>query len=195
MCWRIGLLVLAVAVQALPSDVSTKKSTYSKTRRLLLSMEPAHPSQALTALFRETDARAVDLVTALDDPDRRVNLGAQLVIRFVGNPSLSASLEAWLENRRKAGDDVSSPRVEPPTSPTYLDGTKRSLPKQVLKRLHPGKSTSARIIAFNTAQQAVLILVVYGDTSANVFTSGYYVVVRRDSGRWKVVVNTNAWET
>jgi hypothetical protein len=69
------------------------------------------------------------------------------------------------------------------------------LQNEVLKRLHQGRHISARTIAFNSAQQAALILVVYGDTPGNVFTSGYYVVVRREAERWRVAVNTNAWET
>ena len=194
---RIGLLVMAIALtSSVCANSSTEKSTYSKTRKLLLSMKaPGHDSQALAQLFHEGDARAADLVRALDDPDLRVSLGAQLVILFVGNPSLSASLEAWLENKRRQGGEISLARADAPTSPTYLDGTKRSLPNEVLKLLHQGRHISARTIASNSAQQAALILVVYGDTPGNVFTSGYYVVVRREAERWRVAVNTNAWET
>ena len=194
---RIGLLVMAIALTSpVRANWSTEKSTYRTTRKLLLSMKaPGHDSDALAQLFHEADVRAADFVRALDDPDLRVNLGTQLVIMFVGNPSLSVSLDAWLQKKRGQGVEISLARADTPASPTYLDGTKRSLPNEVLKRLHQGRHISARTIAFNSAQQAALILVVYGDTPGNVFTSGYYVVVRREGERWRVAVNTNAWET
>jgi len=61
---------------------------FEYTRRLLVALDDVKNDRVvLASLFRMGDERIDDLIKALDDPNDKVRLNAQIVIRYLGNES------------------------------------------------------------------------------------------------------------
>jgi hypothetical protein len=188
-----SILIIALAVFVVPNPNPVGRG--DDTRALLTRAAEPQDTRALAQLVRNADSRADSLVGALDDSDTNVCVAAQRVIEYSQSPALLARLSAWRERTARATGSVVTPRIDRPASPVYFECTKRALPKEVLRRLHPDPGTSARIVAETPETGCVLLRVVHGDVNGNPFTSGYDVVVMRRDRGWDVIVNTLRWES
>lgn len=68
----------------------------SDLRKLLMEMSDVRvDSDRLVKLLRVGDRRIAELIRLLDDPDRKVSLRAQVVIRYLGNEQGMKALREW----------------------------------------------------------------------------------------------------
>lgn len=85
------LAVLIVGLTPL-RDQQTPRAD-GEVRQLLVQLKANHRStEQLAVLFQIGDAKIADLIKALSDPDTEVSLGAQIVIRYLGNEQ---GMDAW----------------------------------------------------------------------------------------------------
>jgi len=133
-----------------------------------------------------------DLVRALYDPELKVNLNSQVIIKYLATPKGLAALEEWYTHRKTQGKDYWFPPIELRSEDGILDGKDDDPAKLVLMNLHPSKDgdSYAKIIAYNKTLDTVLIEVIYGE----IFTEGWHVVLRRENGKWRVVSNNLVWQ-
>jgi hypothetical protein len=169
-----------------------QNETYTETRELLLRLERRSGNKALKKLFEEGDERMADLARALYDPERKVNLNSQVIIKYLATPKGLAALEEWYTHRKTQGKDYWFPPIELRSEDRILDGKDDDPAKLVLMNLHPSKDgdSYAKIIAYNKTLDTVLIEVIYGE----IFTEGWHVVLRRENGKWRVVSNNLVWQ-
>jgi ribosomal protein S10 len=93
----LPLLLILSGVAA--AQVKPSSASFEEVRGRLLALEDIKDSrQTLAFLFRTGDERIEDLIKALDDPDKRVSLRAQIVIRYLGNEN---GMKALVESYRK----------------------------------------------------------------------------------------------
>ncbi len=189
---RLTILFLLIAGGAISAAAQTQSKTYPETRKLLLKMERGDDNKILKKLFEESEARKSDLIQALYDPEQKVSLNAQVVIRYLAEPQMLAALEEWYEYRKRLGKDYWMPKIEPLSEVKYLEKDDRDLAKLVLKNLHPNeKGVWAKVVAFNKGSKTALIEVVFG----NVFTEGWHVVIRQENGKWRLLSNSLVWQS
>jgi hypothetical protein len=193
---RLTILFLLIGGGAISAVAQTRSKTYLETRKLLLKMERAHEDRVLKKLFEETGSRKSDLIQALYDPEQKVSLNAQVVIRYLAEPRMLSAVEEWYEYRRRRGKDYWMPKIELLSEVKYLEGKGRDLAKLVLKNLRPNeKDVRAKVVAFNKGQKTALIEVVLGAAPGNVFTEGWHVVVRQENGKWRLLSNSLVWQS
>jgi hypothetical protein len=166
-------LVLTVNAFAVPMD-----RTDQETRELLASLDSVKNNrEVLATLFKTGDARIDDLIKALDDPNPKVSLRAQRVIRYLGNPAGMKALEHWYSEKTETL--LSGPIPIPLTQRDYqiietqsadenfqyvyalaLDGSERA--QQLLEvmtktELPDGSSTKAALNRIKRSQPANLM--------------------------------------
>jgi hypothetical protein len=95
------LLLLSLAGSGIVSSDSSSK-TYKGTRKLLWKMHDRRlDSDKLAFLFRIGDKRVIDLIQALDDPDKAISLRAQIVLRYLGNEVGMKALREWYGRQQR----------------------------------------------------------------------------------------------
>ena len=78
----------------------TAISSEHSIRQLLVEYDnTASNTTALAALFERADTSVDELVRLLDDPDEKVSISAQRVIRYSGNPTAVQKLYSWYDQR------------------------------------------------------------------------------------------------
>jgi hypothetical protein len=173
-------------------SAQTQSKTYPETRKLLLKMERPHADKILKKLFEEGETRKSDLIQALYDPEQKVSLNAQSVIKYVADPQALSALEEWYAYRRKKSENYWISPVKLLSEVRYLNGDDRDLAKLVLKNLYPNSNDVwAKQIAFNKSSKAALIEVVFGET----FTEGWHVVIRQENGKWRLLSQYLVWQS
>jgi hypothetical protein len=165
--------------------------TYAETRDLLLQLQRSSGNKALKKLFEEGDGRMADLIQALYDPEQKVNLNSQVIIKYLATPKGLAAIEEWYAHRKTQGKGYWSPPIELLSEDKVLGDKDGDPAKLVLMNLHPAKDSYAKMIAYNKSLDTVLIEVIYGE----VFTEGWHVVLKRESGKWRVVSNNLVWQS
>ncbi len=166
--------------------------TYSETRKLLVQMERSPANKALKKLFEEEDARRPDLIQALYDPDQRVSLNAQSIIRYLSDPPGLSALEKWYEYRRSHATEYWMSPVKLVEEVKFLEDRNTDLPKLVLYNLHRNeKDFWARLVAYNKKTDTALVEVVQGE----IFTEGWHVTIRRENGKWRLLSNYLVWQS
>jgi hypothetical protein len=185
-------LALFLCLGIVVSFARRQNETYPDTRELLLRLERRAGNKALKRLFEEGDERMADLIRALYDPEQKVNLNSQVIIKSLAAPKGLAALEEWYTYRKAQGKGYWAPKIELLSEDRILDGKDDDPAKLVLMNLHPDKDgdSYAKIIAYNKTLETVLIEVIYGE----IFTEGWHVVLRRESGKWRVVSNNLVWQ-
>lgn len=109
----LGLVSCSAILRARPVE------TITDTRKLLTAMDDVRTdSDRLAALFRLGDKRIADLIGLLDDPDPKVRLRAQVVIRYLGNEGGMKALREWY-SRQKGEYGVAGPIPLPLTEWDY----------------------------------------------------------------------------
>ncbi|MCM3872618.1 MAG: hypothetical protein ND895_18205 [Pyrinomonadaceae bacterium] len=190
---RPTILFLALTIGATVSFAAQPRTnTYSETRQLLLQMERAHANKALKKLFEEGVARRSDLIEALYDPDQKISLNAQSIIRYLADPQDLSALEKWYEYRRVNTKEYWTSPVTLLAEVRFLEGRDRDLTKLVLNNLHRNeKDFWAKLVAYNKTTNTALLEVVEGE----VFTAGWHVTIRREHGKWRLLSNYLVWES
>ena len=188
---RLILIPVLVVSSVVSLFAQTPSRTYPETRKLLLKMERAHENRILKKLFEQAEARESDLIQALYDPEQKVSLNAQVVIKYLGKPQMLAAVEEWYDYRKKLGKDYWMPKIELASEVRYLEGD-RDLSKLVLKNLYRGQQdVSAKLVAYNENLKTALIEVSFG----NVFTEGRHVAIRQENGRWRLLSENLVWQS
>lgn len=141
-CAMTFLTTTVAAAQQAPSN------TYVETRKLLLKMERENSSKAFKKLFAEADVRQSDLIEAMYDPEQKVSLNAQSIIRYLADPQGLSALDQWYQYRRKHTGDYWMSPVEVLADVRFLTGDDRDLAKLVLEnfciqRKKPGGPNSS----------------------------------------------------
>jgi hypothetical protein len=175
-------------------DISFAKyqdKTYTETRKLLLQLERSSGNKALKKLFEEGDQRMADLVRALYDPEDKVNLNSQVILKYLATPKGLDAIEEWYTYRKAQGNGYWYPKMELLSELKILDGKEDDPARLALTSLHPGTDNHAKVIAYNENLDAVLIEVIYGE----IFTEGWHVVLRKENGKWRVISNNRVWQT
>jgi len=168
-----------------------QSKTYPDTRKLLVKMERAHEDRILKKLFEQAEARKSDLIHALYDPEQKVSVNAQVVIKYLAEPQMLAAVEEWYEYRKKLGKDYWMPKIELASGVKYLEGD-RDLAKLVMENLYRGQpDVSAKLVAYNKNLKTALIEVVFG----NVFTEGRHVAIRQENGKWRLLSENLVWQS
>lgn len=91
----IAIVMLGLPYSSVISRVESPKTT-SDIRKMLLAMEDVRTdSDKLVALLQVGDRRISNLIQLLDDPDHKVSLRAQVVIRYLGNEQGMKALREW----------------------------------------------------------------------------------------------------
>jgi hypothetical protein len=176
------------------SSAQAQSKTYPETRRLLLEIERAHANDALKKLFREGDARREDLIHSLYDPDEKVSLNAQTVLKYLADEKSLAAVEDWYALRRKRGENYWESPVTLVSDVKYLGREDSNPEKLVLKNLYSSykdEPVSATIIGYNKQLETALIEVIIGQ----IFTSGEHVVVRKENGKWRLISKSHVWDS
>jgi hypothetical protein len=188
---NVGLLQVPMKVFLLPllfsylvgcigsAEQSSQSKTYAETRELFLKMERAHESKALKKLFEESAVRRLDLIQALYDPEQKVSLNAQTVIKYVGDPEALAGLEDWFAFRLKLKEGYWISPVENITQQRYLQGNKRELVAVILQNEFKGRKDGwGKMIGYEPTSKTALVEIVFGET----FTEGWHVALREENG-------------
>lgn len=152
--------------------------TYQETRELLASLESVKDNpDVLATLFENGDARIDDLIKALDDPDKKISLRAQRIIRYLGNRSGMKALDDWYSGKTEI--TISGPIPPPLTQRDYeiiesqsadqnfqyvyalaLDGSERArhlLEVMSKSKLPNGSSTQAALNSIRRSQPTKLL--------------------------------------
>lgn len=87
-------------------------------RKLLFELKDVKSDrETLATLFRIGDEQISEMIKALDDPDHNVSLNAQIMIRYLGNPTGLAALEKWFSKQAELA--LSGPIPLPLTERAY----------------------------------------------------------------------------
>jgi hypothetical protein len=186
------LILLLAFISLTGLTPQAQRKTYARTRRLLLKVEQSPANKALKALFEHADERREDLIRAMYDPEHKVSLNAQLILKYLAGQQDIEAIEEWYAYRRDHQQEYWMAPVEVLTEVQFLKGKGSDLAKLVLKNLHPeSEGITARVVAINRRRKAALIEVVHG----NVFTEGWHVVIRQENGRWRLISNNLVWQS
>jgi hypothetical protein len=196
------ILTILLTQIGLPSvDGQEFKDTYPITRDLLSRMERDPPNKALEKLFEEGEERMPDLIQALSDPDLKVNLNSQVIIRYLNEPRGNLAIEEWFVLTRKQGKDYKMPGFIPPKNyeeGRLLTGNNRDLAKLVLSNWTfrseaEKKLFTARLIAYSKSKEKALILVT--NNCVPLCGTGWHVVLRKADDGWHYLFATVIWQS
>ena len=188
----LSLLFSFLAGSIVSAQQSSQSKTYAETKELLLKMERAHEYKALKKLFEESVARRSDLIQALYDPEQKVSLNAQTVIKYIGDPEALAGLEEWFAYRRKQKEDYWISPVENITQQRYLQGNKRELVTVILQNEFKGRKDGwGKMIGYEPTSKTVLVEIVFGEK----FTEGWHVALRQENGNWRLLSKSLVWQS
>ena len=192
---RIIVVVLFIFNLAFVVSAQVQSNTYAETRKLLLKMDRTHANKELAKLFRESDVRMPDLIQALDDSEQKVNLNSQAVINYLAEPQGLQAIEEW--KKRQTGT-FAIPNVKLLTEKIYLDGNNSDLVKLVRMNIHlfqvarfDEKDTFIELVAYNKKTKTALFEIIQGQT----FTEGWHSVIKFESNKWRLVSDTNVWQS
>src|SRR5262245_3787324 len=168
------LIVLMVIVQFgfVPFGVQSQTKTYTETRKLLLKMERREGNQALRKIFEEGKKRMPDLIEALNDSEEKVNLNAQVVLKYLAVPEGLNALDEWY---KKQQGNYSMPNMTMSSDVEHLNGNQHDLAELVLKNArlfeagrYGRKELCAKLIGYNKDFKTVLIEIINGCVDGNV---------------------------
>jgi hypothetical protein len=185
------LVVSLLAAATIAARQSEQSKTYTETRQLLFTMGRTHDDGALKKLFEESTARRSDLIKALYDPEVKVSVNAQTIIKYVADPAALAGIEEWIASRRQQGQGSWISPVEIINEVRYLRGRKSDLVGLILRNEFRGQKDGwGELIAYESTSKCALVEIVFGRG----FTQGWHVAVRKESGKWRVLSKSLIWE-
>jgi hypothetical protein len=124
-----------------------------------------------------------------------VSLNSQAVINYLAEPDGLQAIEQW--KKRQTGT-FSVPNVKLLTEKIYLNGNNSNLVELVRKNLHlfqvasfGGKDISIELAAYNKKTKTALFEIIQGQ----IFTEGWHSVIKFEGGKWRLVSDTNVWQS
>lgn len=194
-CENMRFVILTIFILLFAVTAQSQSKTYSETKQLLLKMDRTHANKQLTKLFREADVRMPDLIQALDDSEKEVSLNSQAVINYLAESDGLQAIEQW--KKRQTGT-FSVPNVKLLTEKIYLDGNNSNLVELVRKNIHlfgvksfDEKDTFIELVAYNKKTKTALFEIIQGQT----FTEGWHSVIKFEGNTWRLVSDTNVWQS
>jgi hypothetical protein len=155
-------------------------------------MDRAHEYKALKTLFEESAVRRSDLIQALYDPEQKVSLNAQTIIKYVGDPEALVGLEDWFAFRRKQKENYWMSPVENITQRRYVQGNKRHLVSVILQNEFRGRKDGwGKMIGYEPTSKTALVEIVFGE----IFTEGWHVTLREENGKWRLLSKSLVWQS
>jgi hypothetical protein len=192
---RFVILILIIFSLAFAVAAQSQSKSYSETRKLLLKMNRTHANEQLVKLFEEADLRMQDLIQALDDSEQEVRLNSQAIINYLAEPQGLQAIDEW--KKRQTGT-FAIPNVKLLTEKIYLDGNNSNLVKLVRKNIHlfqiarfDKRDISIELVAYNKKTKTALFEIIQGQT----FTEGWHSVIKFESNKWRLVSETNVWQS
>jgi hypothetical protein len=192
---RFVILILIIFSLAFAVAAQSQSKSYSETRKLLLKMNRTHANEQLVKLFEEADLRMQDLIQALDDSEQEVSLNSQAIINYLAEPQGLQAIDEW--KKRQTGT-FAIPNVKLLTEKIYLDGNNSNLVKLVRKNIHlfqiarfDKRDISIELVAYNKKTKTALFEIIQGQT----FTEGWHSVIKFESNKWRLVSETNVWQS
>jgi hypothetical protein len=192
---RFVILILIIFSLAFAVAAQSQSKSYSETRKLLLKMNRTHANEQLVKLFEEADLRMPDLIQALDDSEQEVSLNSQAIINYLAEPQGLQAIDEW--KKRQTGT-FAIPNVKLLTEKIYLDGNNSNLVKLVRKNIHlfqiarfDKRDISIELVAYNKKTKTALFEIIQGQT----FTEGWHSVIKFESNKWRLVSETNVWQS
>jgi hypothetical protein len=184
-----------------PDFGQTENETYPETRKLLLKMERKSDNKALKKLFELGEARISDFKKALYDPEQKVSLNSQIIIKYLGDPEGVAEVEEWIKYNRQQGKQFATPIFTPPPDykeGKFLVGKDKDLTKLVLNNWPftsdaVRKVTAATMIAYNKQKNKALI-----DVTENCIPlcgACWYVTLKKEGDRWRYLSAFLVWQS
>ena len=188
----LPLLFSLVAYSIVSAQRPAQSKTYAETRSLLLRMERTHGNEPLKKLFEESAARRSDLIQALYDPEQKVSVNAQTIIKYVSDPEALAGLEDWFVYRRKLKEDYWISPVNNITQRRYLKGSRRNLVSLILRNeFRDRKDGWGKVIGYEPTSKTALVEIVFGE----IFTEGWHVTLRQENGKWRLLSKSLRWQS
>ena len=188
----IPLLFLSLTTSVVSAQQPNQTNSYAETRELLLRMKRAHEYEALKKLFEESATRRSDLVKALYDPEQKVSLNAQTILKYVADAEALASLAEWVAYRRKQTENYWTSPVDIITEQRFLQGNRRELVRQILRsEFGDRKDGWGKLIGYEPKNRIALIEIVFGQT----FTEGWHIAVRKENGKWRLLSKSLVWQS
>jgi hypothetical protein len=188
----LGVLLLGIQ----RGWTQSQNETYDQTRTWLLRMNRRSPNEELRKMFEEADTRIQDLIKALDDPQKEVNLNAQVIIKYLADPTGLKSLNEWYRKQIGEGKGYSMPKLELLSEAKYLEGVESDLAKLAMKNkkifeasAYNADDVTARLIAYNKRAKIALIEIIQGE----IFTAGWHAVIKQEGDRWRLMSDNNIW--
>jgi hypothetical protein len=196
---RALLIIILLFGQVLPVGHAQKSiSNYADTRKLLLKMERSQGNKELEKLFEEADIRMPDLISALNDSEKKISINAQVIIKYLAEPDGLQALSEWYKTQQLKEREVWMPKMELLAEEKYLEGNDSDLVKLAMKnkklfeasRFNSG-DIWIKMIAYNKRSRAALLEVVEGQ----IFTAGWHAVIKEENNRWRLLSDNNVWVT
>ena len=192
---RFVIFILIIFSLAFAVAAQSQSKSYSETRKLLFEMNRTHANEQLARLFKEADIRMPDLIQALDDSEQKVSLNSQAVINYLAEPEGLQAIDEW--KKRQTGT-FAVPNVKLLTEKIYLDGNNSNLVKLVRKNIHlfqvarfDEKNIFIELVAYNKKTKTALFEIIQGQT----FTEGWHSVIKFENNKWRLVSDTNVWQS
>lgn len=197
----IILTIVAMQIGLQVVDPQERRDTYASTSDLLRKMERDSPNKALQKLFEEGEERIPDLIRALSDPDPKVNLNSQVILKYLHDPRGDTAIEEWRALNRKHGKNYQMPLFVPP--PNYeegslLKGKDRDLARLVLTNWHftsdiERELTSAKMLAYSKSKKKALLAVT--NNCVPLCGEGWHVVLGKADDGWHYLFATMVWQS
>lgn len=158
-------------------------------------MDRTHANKQLAKLFESADLRMPELIRALDDAEQKVRLNSQYIINQLAEDDGLKALDDW---RKRQTGTYSSPVLKFVAQQIYLEGDSRDLQKLVRKNIglfqiarYDDKDISIKLIAYNKRTKTALFELFQGQ----VFTEGWHSVIKFKGDKWRLVTDTNVWQS
>lgn len=158
-------------------------------------MDRSHANKQLAKLFESADLRMPELIRALDDSEQKVSLNSQYIINQLGEDDGLKALDDW---RKRQTGTYSSPVLKFVAQQIYLEGDSRDLEKLVRRNMglfqiarYANKDISVKLVAFNKRTKTAVFELVHGQT----FTEGWHAVIKFEGEKWRLVTDTNVWQS
>jgi hypothetical protein len=129
-CSSVVLAVLVLLAATVAKSQGTADAG-GEIRELLVDMKGNHRStKQLATLFRAGDEKIEDLIAALSDPDKKVRLRAQIVIRYLGN---DRGMKSWSKVYKEDQEVSLSAPIPIPVSDADYDFVRSQYLKEGVK--------------------------------------------------------------
>lgn len=161
-------------------------------------MELDSGNRALKKLFKTGEKRLPDLIKALSEPDQKIQINTQIIIRYLGIPEGIAAIGSWMEYQQLHKQSYCYPlgiKNFTAYNGRILIGDEKKPEKLVLQNAYfliqgNKQGISARIIAYNEKGDKALVEVT---DDCPLCGECWHVSVIHENGRWRYLATGMIW--